>query len=65
VSELNINVHGALTALVLVDVVFTLVSTTGLDLDTQLGKESGDVLHEFDCLLPGADVLVDLVEQVV
>lgn len=64
-SELDINVHGALTALVLVDVVFTLVTTGALNLDTQLGEESGDVVHEFDGLLPSADVLVDLVEQVV
>lgn len=64
-SELDINVHGALTALVLVDVVFTLVTTGALNLDTQLGEESGDVFHEFDGLLPSADVLVDLVEQVV
>lgn len=65
VSELDINVHGALTALVLVDVVLALITTAALDLDTQLSEESGDILHELDCLLPGTDVLVDLVEQVV
>jgi len=64
VSKLGINVHRALTTLVLIDVVLALVTTAALDLDTQLGEESSDILHELDGFLPGADILVDLVEQV-
>jgi hypothetical protein len=64
VGKLGINVHRALTTLVLIDIVLALVTTAALDLDTQLGEESSDILHELDGLLPGADILVDLVEQV-
>lgn len=64
VSKLGINVHRALTTLVLIDVVLALVTTAALDLNTQLGEESSDISHELDGLLPGADILIDLVEQV-
>jgi len=64
VGELNWDVVRTLTGLVCVDVVLAIFVVLLLPLDTQLGQETSDVLHQFDCLLPGADVLVDLVKQV-
>jgi len=64
VGELNWDVVRTLTGLVCVDVVLACFVVLLLPLDTQLGQETSDVLHQFDCLLPGADVLVDLVKQV-
>jgi len=53
-----------LARLISVDIVLAWLVVLLCPLDTNLGQETGDVLHQFDCLLPGADVLVDLVEQV-
>jgi len=53
-----------LARLVCVDIVLACLLVLLCPLETDLGQETSDVLHQFDCLLPGADVLVDLVEQV-
>ena len=63
-SELDWSVDGALEGVVVVDVSLALVTVSFEPVDTKLGQETSNVLHELDGLLPGADVLVHTVEHV-
>ena len=64
VSEVDGGDDRALEGVVAVDVSFAFVVEFSIPVLTELGKETSNVLHELDSLLPGADVLVDTVEQV-
>ena len=64
VSELDWSDDGTLKGVVSVDVLLALVTICFDPVNTELGEETSNVVHELDCLLPGTDVLVDLIEQV-
>jgi len=64
VSEFDGSVNRALERVVVVDISLAFVVEFSVPVLTELGKETSNVLHELNSLLPSADVLVDAVKHV-
>lgn len=64
VSEFDGSVNRALERVVVVDISLAFVVEFSVPVLTELGKETSNVLHELNSLLPSANVLVDAVKHV-